>query len=140
MVEGTIGKEQCTLEGGSASSSALFHQREIQQPNSKSMFNSLIQEHHVDLVLQGHEHSYGRMTGHDENSNPTTPVYTVSHCSPKIYRIYFGEDFDKFGIDGKYYQQIQVKGDTLLMNSFDAANGDLYDCIKIVKKITRQKS
>ena len=100
----------------------------------KSMFNSLIQEHHVDLVLQGHEHSYGRMTGHDENNNPTVPVYTVSHCSPKTYRIYFGEDFDKFGIDGKYYQQIQVKGDTLLMNSFDATNGNLYDCIKIVKK------
>jgi hypothetical protein len=74
------------------------------------------------------------MTGHDENNNPTVPVYTVSHCSPKTYRIYFGEDFDKFGIDGKYYQQIQVKGDTLLMNSFDATNGNLYDCIKIVKK------
>lgn len=99
----------------------------------KSIFNSLIQEHQVDLVLQGHEHSYGRMTLHDKEGNPVTPLYTVSHCSPKIYRIYFGEDFDKFGIDGKYYQQIQVQGDTLTMNAFDASTGSLYDCVKIVK-------
>ncbi|MBV7609710.1 metallophosphoesterase family protein, partial [Escherichia coli] len=53
----------------------------------KTIFNSLIQKYNVDLVLQGHEHAYARMTLHDEQGSATPPVYTVSHCSPKSYRI-----------------------------------------------------
>lgn len=102
----------------------------------RAFFNSLIQEHGVDLVLQGHEHSYGRMTNHDDEGKPVTPLYTVSHCSPKLYRIYFGEGFDKFGIAGKYYQQIRVHGDTLTMNTYDAQTKKLYDSLDIIKSGT----
>ena len=100
----------------------------------RNMFNSLIQENQVDVVLQGHEHSYGRMTLADEQGNRTTPLYTVSHCSPKLYRICFSERFDKFGIDGKYYQQLLVHGDTLSMNTYDVTSGKLYDAVDLIKK------
>lgn len=49
----------------------------------RTMFNPLVEEYGVDLVLQGHEHAYARMTAHGENGEAQAPVYTVSHCSPK---------------------------------------------------------
>ena len=61
------------------------------------------------------------------------PVYTVSHCSPKQYRIEFDERFDRFGTGTQFYQLIAVRGDTLQMNTYDAATGQLYDRVNIVK-------
>ena len=109
--------------------------------SAKSGSNNLMQRwafastlnDYADLVLQGHEHAYARMTRHDEDGHPTTPVYTVSHCSPKQYRIEFDERFDRFGTGTQFYQLIAVRGDTLQMNTFDAATGRLYDRVDIVK-------
>ena len=96
------------------------------------MFNGLIEEYGVDLVLQGHEHAYARMTRHDENGNAVTPVYTISHFSPKNYRIHFDERFDKFGISSGNYQKVTVYGDTLAMAAYDANTHALYDSLLIV--------
>ena len=99
----------------------------------RTMFNSLIQKYHVDLVLQGHEHAYARMTMHDENGKATTPVYTVSHSSPKSYRIDFDGRFDKFGIESRFYQYVRAHGDTLSVNAYRFPSGELYDSLDIVK-------
>ena len=96
------------------------------------LFDDLVHQYGVDLVLQGHEHAYARMTGHYKNGAPAAPVYTVSHCSPKNYRIYFDEHFDKFGISGRYYQTVNVHGDTLAMETYDANTHALYDSLMIV--------
>lgn len=98
----------------------------------RTMFNPLVEEYGVDLVLQGHEHAYARMTAHGENGEAQAPVYTVSHCSPKNYYI----EFDKFGTGSRYYQQIRVHGDTLTMNAYDATTNDLYDAVDIIKDKT----
>jgi predicted phosphodiesterase len=98
------------------------------------VFNDLIEEYGVDLVMQGHEHAYGRMTRHDDNDKATTPVYTVSHCSPKNYRIQFDDEFDKFGISSRYYQTVDIKGDTLVMATYESYHHSLYDSLRIVKK------
>ena len=103
----------------------------------KTMFNSLIQEYNVDLVLQGHEHAYARMTLHDETGKAQTPVYTVSHCSPKSYRITFDERFDKYGIESRYYQYIRLHGDTLSLSAYETATGNLYDSLSIIKNKNR---
>lgn len=102
----------------------------------RTLFNSLIQKYHVDLVLQGHEHAYARMTMHDETGKPTTPVYTVSHCSPKSYRIDFDERFDKFGIESRFYQYVRAHGDTLSVSAYRFPGGELYDSLDIVKNGT----
>ena len=47
------------------------------------MFDDLIQEHGVNLVLQGHEHAYARRGDNGQQST----IYLISHCSPKGYRI-----------------------------------------------------
>ena len=96
------------------------------------MFDDLVHQYGVDLVLQGHEHAYARMTGHNDEGTVVTPVYTVSHCSPKNYRIHFDERFDKFGISSRYYQTISVHGDTLTMAAYDANTHALYDSLMIV--------
>ena len=104
----------------------------------RTMFNLLVEEYGVDLVLQGHEHAYARMTAHGENGKAQAPVYTVSHCSPKNYYIEFDKRFDKFGTGSRYYQQIRVHGDTLTMNAYDATTNDLYDAVDIIKDKTRK--
>ena len=96
------------------------------------MFDDLVHQYGVDLVLQGHEHAYARMTALYNNGVPSAPVYTVSHCSPKNYRIHFDERFDKFGISGRYYQMVNVCGDTLAMATYDAETHALYDSLMIV--------
>ena len=58
------------------------------------VFNDLLEDYGVDLVLQAHEHAYARMTAH-EGGQAVTPVYTVSHCSPKNYEIYENDRYDK---------------------------------------------
>ena len=97
------------------------------------MFDDLVHEYGVDLVLQGHEHAYARMIGGTyKNGAPAVPVYTVSHCSPKNYRIGFDERFDKVGISSRYYQTVSVSGDTLTMATYDANTQALYDSLMIV--------
>lgn len=96
------------------------------------MFDDLVRQYGVDLVLQGHEHAYDRMIGSTyKNGAPAVPVYTVSHCSPKNYRILFDERFDKFGISSRYYQTVSVSGDTLTMACYDANTHALYDSLMI---------
>jgi predicted MPP superfamily phosphohydrolase len=102
------------------------------------MFNDIICEHEVDVVLQGHEHAYARMTTNPQpstlNSKPSTPIYTVSHCSPKSYRIEFDEMVDKFGTGSRYYQMVRTRGVTIVLTAWDANEGTLYDSLYIVKR------
>jgi predicted phosphodiesterase len=104
------------------------------------MFNDLIKEYGVDLVLQGHEHAYARMTCHDDKGHAVTPVYTVSHCSPKNYRIEFDDRFDKFGISSRYYQTIAVSGDTLSLTAYEVYGHTPYDSLQIIKSAKGQVS
>ena len=97
------------------------------------MFDDLVHEYDVDLVLQGHEHAYARMTDHSPDGIATLPVYTVSHCSPKSYRIHFDERFDKFGISSRYYQTVTVTNDTLTVAAYDAIAQALYDSLMVIK-------
>ena len=97
-------------------------------------FNDLIEEYGVDLVLQGHEHAYARMT-HDGK----TPIYTISHCSPKNYRIHFSDKFDKYGISSRYYQVVNIHADTLTLSAYEVYNNTLYDSLRIVKEGTNTR-
>lgn len=108
----------------------------------KSKTNDLLQRwefadllnNNVDLVLQGHEHAYARMTQWEKGQR-VTPIYTVSHCSPKYYRFQFDNRFDRYGTGLPIYQHIALHGDTLSMNAYEATTGKLYDRVDIVKGI-----
>ncbi|WP_321424653.1 metallophosphoesterase [uncultured Bacteroides sp.] len=96
------------------------------------ILNPLIKEYGVDLVLEGHEHNYARMTTKKENGDLTTPVYLVSHCSPKDYRLHFNDLYDRYGNNQKFYQNITVTKDTLRVQAF-IGNNQLYDDLCIIK-------
>lgn len=94
-------------------------------------FNPVIQEYGADLVLQGHEHAYMRKALIDENGNESTPIYITSHCSPKNYRIGFSGGAQRFGGGDRYYQRVNVNGDTLTVETFNSQH-ELYDKIVIL--------
>ena len=73
------------------------------------------------------------MTRHDDRGRATTPVYTVSHCSPKNYRIQFSDRFDRYGLSSRYYQTVTVHADTLTLAAYDAHSHTLYDSLQVVK-------
>lgn len=133
------------LKEQTAASTARWNVVVLHHPvySAKSASNNLMQrwafgttiKDYADLVLQGHEHVYARMTQHDEDGKATTPVYTVSHCSPKHYRIEFGSRFDRYGTGEQYYQYVAVRGDTLRMDTYDAVTHALYDRVAIVKGV-----
>ena len=99
---------------------------------SDGIYDDLIREYGVDLVLQGHEHNYGRMTVKTEDGDMTTPVYLVSNAAPKNYRLMFNEKYDRLGTNHRFYQNISVSRDTLSVQAF-LDDGSLYDDIRIVK-------
>ncbi len=98
----------------------------------RAFFNPLIKEYGVDLVLEGHEHGYARMTTKTDDGQLTTPIYLVSHSSPKDYRLYFNDLYDRYGTNQKFYQNIEVSKDTLRVKAFTGDN-QLYDDISIIK-------
>lgn len=97
------------------------------------MFDSVIRRAGVDLVLQGHEHAYARRTVAGEDGERTTPVYTVSHMSPKTYRIRFSDDFDRYALGSRYYQTVVLRGDTMTVTARDAFTAEAVDSFAIIK-------
>ena len=95
------------------------------------MFDDLVKEYDVTLLLHGHEHAYARMTNEGK-----TPVYTVSHCSPKNYKIKPGDKFDKALNNSRYYQKVRTHGDTLFVSAYDAVSGARVDSVQIFKNGT----
>lgn len=96
------------------------------------VFNELLEDYGVDLVLQAHEHAYARMTAH-EGGQTVTPVYTVSHCSPKNYEIYENDRYDKSIASSRFYQTVRISGDTLTLAVYEVYHHSLCDSLQIIK-------
>ena len=129
---------QNELETSSAKWKILIVHHPLQSAKGNNMiqkwiFDNLAKDYGIDIVLQAHEHAYARMAKKDEMGNPTTPVYTISHCSPKSYRIDFDDEFDKFGISSRYYQTVKIHGDTLSLSAYEVYDNYLYDSLNIIK-------
>lgn len=103
------------------------------------VFADMFDESDIDLVLQGHEHVYSRNYT-SEGDSLTSPLYTISHCSPKQYWIRFYDRFSKYGSGDYYYQKVSTKGDTLTMTTYRMhKNGSeletsTYDSLQLVKR------
>ncbi len=97
----------------------------------RNFFNPLFEEYGVDLVLQGHEHTYARMTSKNENGEKATPIYTISHCSPKCYNARRTDIFDFVNMEGRYYQMIRTNNDTLSISTYSIYDHTLIDSVAI---------
>ncbi|ASL01091.1 purple acid phosphatase family protein [Xanthomonas citri] len=89
----------------------------------------VIRRHKVDLVLQGHDHTYGRR---GDAAGQATPVFVVSVAGPKQYRL---SDMARttmrpVGEDTQLYQVLRLDSQHLVYES-RTATGRLYDAFEL---------
>lgn len=97
-------------------------------------FKDLYEKYGVDLVLQGHDHSYGRgenIPAGDRVGDEHGPMYVVSVSGPKQYEA-DGEWADVVLENSQLYQLISIDGSTLSYRAYNAA-GEMKDIFQIIK-------
>ena len=98
----------------------------------------LFDKYAVDLVLQGHNHTYAR--GNNIGSGATVrdttkgTVYVVSVSGPKQLKLKKDPWVTRGGENTQLYQIITVSGDTLHYRAMTAV-GELYDAFNLVKQM-----
>lgn len=111
-------------------------------PVLKNSLKLLFDKYNVDLVLQGHDHTYARGGNNlPEGSmvmDSTGPVYVVSVSGPKMYLSSMLSWIDRAANETQLYQTVHVNGDSLTYAAYTTL-GDLYDKFKIVKKAGKSK-
>jgi len=116
----------------------------------RAAWKPILDKHRVDLVLQGHDHSYGRTGLETPSGLPETTgnvptgvthrdghhgtVYVVSVSGPKMYNVAPKPFMVRLAEDTQLYQVIQIYGMTL---SYEArtATGELYDAFRLEKTV-----
>lgn len=106
-------------------------------PTIRKHWKPVLEKHRVALVLQGHDHTYGRVnvpTGVTARDEEAGTVYVVSVSGPKMYRLGLGakEWMHRVGESKQLFQIIHVDGNTI---SYEArtATGELFDKFAIEK-------
>jgi hypothetical protein len=109
----------------------------------RKLWQPLFDRYHVDLVLQGHDHTYARtglQTASKEDADPSNPadsksgtVYVNSVSGPKMYRLDRKEAHKRTAEDTQLFQVITIDGHTLRLEARTAL-GDLYDAFELEKR------
>ncbi len=132
-------------------------------PKIRKLWKPIFDKYKVDLVLQGHDHTYGRTglkvptsatnaevgdpesvlpenaeqknvaTGLQKIDPQTGTVYVVSVSGPKMYPNQRPEFMVRFAEDTQLYQIISIDGDQLKYEARTAV-GDLYDAFELKKQ------
>ncbi len=105
--------------------------------NNNSYRNKLkpiLEKYGVDLVLQGHDHTYCRGQNLEEVGadceNP--PMYMVSVSGPKMYGLNVNKWSDRAGSQMQLYQNIKVDAKTIEVEVY-TVTGTLYDKFTLKK-------
>ncbi len=99
-------------------------------PIMKYGFKSILEDYGADLVLQGHDHAYSRITSKSDRGEKQTPVYVISTSSPKLYRNSFDAVHDRLASGVQLYQTVEVRPNTLTYQAY-LYSGQLYDKLMI---------
>jgi len=109
----------------------------------RKLWKPIFDRHKVDLVLQGHDHSYARTglglpeeaenidSGVNTKKGPT--VYVVSVSGPKQYDVGERDFFKRTASGAQLYQIIHVEKDQIKYEA-RVANGELYDSFVLKKR------
>lgn len=112
----------------------------------RALWKPVFDKYNVDLVLQGHDHSYARgRVSPGENKidglnlrDKTGTVYVVSVSGGKMYKLRsngwddFEAEQDRAAENTQLFQVITVEGDKLSFESYTAI-GELYDAFDLKK-------
>lgn len=96
-------------------------------------FQPILEKYKVDLVLSGHDHSYGRGRYTDNPENGHEVMYVVSVSGPKMYEAGDKDWMEHSGAFKQLYQVISIDGNELNYESF-TADGELFDWFSLKKK------
>jgi len=113
-------------------------------PRLRQHWQPLFDEFNVDLVLQGHDHTYGRgenvATGASGRIGGAGPMYVVSVSGPKMYMIGESapETMDRLAEDTQLFQIINFEADRIVYEA-RTATGELYDAFDIVRQADKSK-
>jgi len=113
----------------------------------RNVWKPIFDTYKVDLVLQGHDHSYARgRVSPGENKidgvnlrDKTGTVYVVSVSGGKMYGLRpngwegLGAERDRAAENTQLFQLISIENNTLSFESYTAI-GELYDAFQLVKK------
>lgn len=104
-------------------------------PQIRKAFKQLIDDYGVDIVLQGHDHAYGRGMLDKEAQSPgnTGIMYVVSVSGPKMYEIGDGKNWiQKQKENTQLYQTITLRENQLYFKSY-TTTGELFDEFSLKK-------
>jgi acid phosphatase type 7 len=99
----------------------------------RQAFQPIIEKHGVDMVLSGHDHSYGRGQSSDNPAVKNPIVYVVSVSGPKMYEVGDKEWMKVKGTDIQLYHEISIDDNRLTFKAF-TADGRLFDQFVLKKK------
>lgn len=102
----------------------------------REIFKPLFDKYHVDLLLQGHDHTYSRgqnlPTG--VSGKVGGPMYVVSVAGPKMYKVDVTPKWmDIFAENTQLFQIISVDNENLTYTAYKAS-GEVFDAFKLKKK------
>ncbi|WP_198664910.1 purple acid phosphatase family protein [Lewinella sp. IMCC34191] len=97
----------------------------------------IFEEFGVDLVLQGHDHTYGRGTnlpiGSGKQPTIDGPIYVVSVSGPKMYDLSLEPWMQRGASNTQLYQLIEIDGDVLHFTAY-TVTGQKYDAFELRKQ------
>lgn len=102
----------------------------------RDLLQPIFDKYGVDMVLTGHDHTYGRtnvVSGTNVRSGKAGTVYVVSVSGPKMYKIDRKPNMTRVAQDTQLYQVIRINGDRLFYES-RTARGSLYDAFELRKR------
>lgn len=107
----------------------------------RERFKPLFDQYHIDLVLQGHDHTYSRgqnlprgLSGREASG----PVYLVSVAGPKMYKVDGARWMNVSLENTQLFQTIHVDGANLKFEAYKTS-GELFDAFSL-KKTTRDRA
>ncbi|MBL8236537.1 MAG: metallophosphoesterase family protein [Bryobacterales bacterium] len=99
----------------------------------REMWQPVFDKHRVDMVLTGHDHTYGRSNVASGTSGMKGgTVYVVSVSGPKMYNLEWAPWMQRAAEDTQLYQVIRVDGKQLRYEA-RTARGMLYDAFTLTK-------
>jgi hypothetical protein len=104
----------------------------------RDAFKPVFDKHKVDIVLQGHDHAYGRgmvnnvPTGYQVKDSLSGTMYVVSVSGPKMYDVSDDPWMDRRAGNTQLFQIISIEGNTLSYGAY-TATGELYDAFDLIK-------
>ncbi len=102
----------------------------------------IYKKYNVDLVLQGHDHTYGRginMPLGKSRKHPDGPIYVVSVSGPKMYDIGLQTWMDRAASNTQLYQTVSIDGDRLTYQAY-TVTGEKYDSFVLTKNAKGQNT